>query len=533
MAKLVKFKLDGKDVEAPEGQLVIDAADKEGVEIPRYCYHPGLGNPGVCRLCVCEVAGAPKPQMSCRTTVKEGLVVSTNSPAAKRAQAASLEFHLANHPLDCPVCDRAGECELQDYYQGYGLYKSTVREDKRHKEKRKSIGPTVVLDQERCIQCTRCTRFLDNVTKTSEMGIFGRGDRSVVDVYPGMEVDNAYSGNIVDICPVGALTDKDFRFSVRVWYLDRAPSVCTGCARGCAIEVHTNTERPWHTEGRRVARLKPRFNPEVNGWWMCDEGRYSYKSADSDTRLKASSRLGQDGAPVETSPADAAKGIAAELTRLVAERGAQGLAFVLSGTLSNEDLFAAKALIAKLGVPAANVALAPGPEQLGEADDLLRRAEKVPNLEGARALGFDTARPLTELSPDRFWGVWAVDRAVPAGWDKLPFTVWQGPNAVRFTGAARWVLAAAHCFEEDATAANFQGRLQRLRQAVPPLGDSQPDWAWFGSVLRALGGEFPHQDAASIFAALTAEEPAFRGLAFELPDEGVLLAASQPAGAAA
>ncbi|MDE2293733.1 MAG: (2Fe-2S)-binding protein, partial [Elusimicrobia bacterium] len=221
MAKLVKFKLNGREVEAPEGQLVIEAAKDRGIEVPHYCYHPGLGNPGVCRLCVCEVAGAPKPQMSCRTAVKEGLDVKTDSPVAKRAQASSLEFHLANHPLDCPVCDQAGECHLQDYYQRFGLYKSTVREDKRHKHKRKDIGTWVMLDQERCIQCTRCTRFCDDITKTHEMGIFGRGDRSFVDVYPGMRADNAYSGCLVDVCPVGALTDKDFRFSVRAWYLDR------------------------------------------------------------------------------------------------------------------------------------------------------------------------------------------------------------------------------------------------------------------------------------------------------------------------
>ena len=522
MGKLVKFNLDGRELEAPEGQLVIDAAKDAGIEVPHYCYHPGLGNPGVCRLCVCEVEGAPKPQMSCRTAVKEGLKVRTDSPVARRAQASSLEFHLANHPLDCPVCDQAGECHLQDYYQGYGLYKSAVREDKRHKQKRKDIGRAVMLDQERCIQCTRCVRFTDEISKTHELGVFGRGDRSVLDVYPGMRLDNPYSGNVVDICPVGALTDKDFRFSVRAWYLDKTPSVCTGCARVCSIEVHSNTRRPWHTDGRRVARYKPRYNPEVNRWWICDEGRYSYKSADAPTRLKASSALGPDGRPGQVSPADAATRLASELRTRLDDRGADGFAFVLSGTLSCEDLFAAKLLIRHLGVPDANVVVAPSPEQLGEQDDILRRAEKVPNLKGAAALGFDVSRTLESLKAP-LWGAWVVDRDAPAAFAKLPFTVWQGPNAVRFTSGAHWVLAASHSVEEKASFANFQGRLQRTQRAVDPLGESQPDWAWFGSVLRALGGDFPHQCPGAVFRAMAASEPAFKGLSSDLPAEGVLL----------
>jgi NADH-quinone oxidoreductase subunit G len=255
MAKQVKFKLNGVEREAPEGQLVIEAAKDAGVEIPHYCYHPALGNPGNCRLCVVEVAGAPKPMVSCRLPVREGLDVKSDSEAAKRAQQSSLELHLVNHPLDCPVCDQSGECGLQDYYMKIGGYQSEVREDKEHKDKRIEAGPHVMLDQERCILCTRCTRFVDNVTKTHELGIFRRGHAERIELTPGMTLDNAYSGNVVDICPVGALTDRDFRYKVRVWYLDRTESVCPGCARGCSISVHTSTQRPWHNDGKRVARI--------------------------------------------------------------------------------------------------------------------------------------------------------------------------------------------------------------------------------------------------------------------------------------
>ncbi|HAZ08514.1 MAG TPA: hypothetical protein DCZ01_08355, partial [Elusimicrobia bacterium] len=201
MGKLVKYRLNGREVEAEEGRLVIDAAKDAGVEIAHYCYHPALGNPGNCRLCVVEVAGAPKPMPSCRLPVKEGLDVRTDTDAVKRAQAGVLELHLVNHPLDCPVCDQSGECGLQDYYMKVGRYPSRAREDKEHKGKRIEAGPHVMLDQERCILCTRCTRFVDQVTKTHELGIFSRGHQERVEVAPGMTLDNAYSGNVVDICP--------------------------------------------------------------------------------------------------------------------------------------------------------------------------------------------------------------------------------------------------------------------------------------------------------------------------------------------
>lgn len=523
--KKVTFTLDGRQVEAAEGSLLIDAARGANIQIPHYCYHPALGNPGVCRLCMVEVEGMPKLQVSCRLPVKAGMVVRSNSQNARKAQQSSLEFHLANHPLDCPVCDQAGECWLQDYYMSNGLYKSSVKEDKVHKQKRVDIGRHVMLDSERCILCTRCTRFLDNVTQTHELGIFNRGHHSELMAYPGMRVDNPYSGNVVDLCPVGALTDKDFRFQVRVWYLDSTPSVCTGCAKGCSIDIHANTKRPWHNESKRVARFKPRHNPEVNGWWICDEGRYSYKNIDSPARLKAASVM--DRGELKREPlAKASQLVASELKTAAAKHGAEGLAVVLSGTLSNEDLFAARLLFRET-LKAGHVLSQPGPDQLGEEDELLRRREKVPNHTGARIIlggqesSWDAIRKAIEAG--KIGALYVVDRDPSAVWDraldealaKLPLTVYQGANANRFSNIARWALPACSFAEEDATFTNFEGQVQRTELAVAPLGEAAPDWLIFGSIAAHLGADWPHRSAKEVFQALTRSVQEFAPLKWE------------------
>ena len=275
--KPVTLTIDGKQVTVPEGTTVLQACEQVNSPVPFYCYHPGLSIAGNCRICLVEIEKTPKLQISCYTRVADGMVVHTNTDKALKARQDVLEFLLVNHPLDCPVCDQAGECWLQDYYMAYGLYNQKFDEQKVKKSKKATrIGPNVVLDQDRCILCSRCVRFCDEVSKTGELGIFNRGDHAELDVFPGKPIDNNYSGNVVDICPVGALTDDDFRFKCRVWYLRSTQSVCPGCSMGCNIEIHDNRERevrPHVAGGARIMRLKPRFNPEVNKWWMCDVGR--------------------------------------------------------------------------------------------------------------------------------------------------------------------------------------------------------------------------------------------------------------------
>ena len=259
-----KLTIDGREVTVPDGTTVIQAAEKLGIFVPRYCYHPGLSIAGNCRICLVEVEKIPKLQIACNTPVSEGMVVHTKSDKAEDGRRAVLEFLLANHPLDCPVCDQSGECDLQNFYMNFGLYDPRFREHKVKKKKAVELGPHVMLDQERCILCSRCVRFTDEITKTGEFGIFNRGDRAELGLYPGKVLDNPYSANVVDICPVGALTERDFRFKVRVWYLSSAPTVCNGCSQGCNIDVHFVLDRPHLNDGARVVRIKPRYNPDVN-----------------------------------------------------------------------------------------------------------------------------------------------------------------------------------------------------------------------------------------------------------------------------
>jgi NADH-quinone oxidoreductase subunit G len=485
MAKRVKFKLNGKEVEADEGRLVIDVAKDEGVEIPHYCYHPALGNPGNCRMCIVEVAGAPKPQVSCRTGVREGMDVKSDSEVAKRAQTSALELHLVNHPLDCPVCDQSGECGLQDYYMKIGQYQSQVREDKQHKGKRIKAGEHVMLDQERCVLCTRCTRFVDTVTKTHELGIFQRGHTERIELTPGMTLDNAYSGNVVDICPVGALTDRDFRYKVRVWYLDKTDSICPGCSRGCSISVHTNTKRPWHNDGKRVARLKPRENADVNGYWMCDDGRYGFGSLDAD-RLGRVLRMTPKKQDMSWDVAASAIG---------AKLRSGGVAVAASGMLSNEDWAAAKELFAE-----AKFYFTAEPDQLGEEDALLRRKEKVPNLKGAENLGLtsgsfdDLAR---ELESGKVRVLYVVERDLAKVWGaeraksllaKAECVVFQGPNKFEISELAHYRLPATAYVEEDGHFTNFEGKVQAYEKALDPIGDARPDHEIFALIAKASRG---------------------------------------------
>src|SRR5437879_5376119 len=285
-----KLTIDGRALEVPAVTSLIEAARPLAIESPHYCYRPARAIAGQCRLCVVDIEKVPRPQVACNTVVAEGMVVHTETERVLETRKSIMEFHLINHPLDCPVCDQAGECWLQIYYMKHGLYDPRMVDEKVHKPKAVPLGPHVILDAERCILCSRCVRFCDEVTGTSELGIFHRGDRSEIGLFPGQELANKYSANVVDICPVGALTDRDFRFQVRVWYLDTTKSICPGCARGCNIEVHVNRRRPHHAEGRRVARLKPRFNAEVNKWWLCDAGRYGSAFVDGDPRLQAPAR---------------------------------------------------------------------------------------------------------------------------------------------------------------------------------------------------------------------------------------------------
>lgn len=276
MSELVKLSINGNEAEAQKGSLLIDALIDKEVDIPHFCYHQALGKDGNCRMCMVEIEGQKRPQIACDTPIKEGMIVRTVGENIEKVRRDILELELINHPIDCPTCDQAGECKLQDYYMESGFYNSRVEiNNKVTARKRVELGSNVMLDQERCVLCTRCVRFCSDITGTNELGVINRADHSTIGIFPGRPLNNPYAMNVVDLCPVGALTSQDFRFKQRVWFLETFDAICNGCSRGCNITVDHRKEK---YKDDQIFRFKPRANKEVNGWFMCDEGRLSYKN---------------------------------------------------------------------------------------------------------------------------------------------------------------------------------------------------------------------------------------------------------------
>ncbi len=325
---MAKVTINGKEFEVAAGKNLVDACVENGIEIAHYCYHPGLSIAGQCRMCYVEQEGSPKLQIACNTKCSDGLKVTTNSDRVKDAVKWSLEFHLINHPIDCPICDQAGECGLQEYYMKHGKYKSDMHEEKELKPKVIDLGDKVVLDKERCILCSRCVRFTREVSKTNDFGIFNRGDRSVIGTVDDQALKGNYQVNTVDICPVGALTSKDFRFEQRVWFLETTDSVCSGCSKGCNTSTH-------HKKGKHIYRLKPRYNEQVNQWWMCDEGRLTYKDSNFDRR-HTHSKLGGVDLPYE----EAIQAWAADTRVLVGTERTEEIGVWITPHQTNEELAA-------------------------------------------------------------------------------------------------------------------------------------------------------------------------------------------------
>src|SRR4029453_8978388 len=438
--------IDGRQIDSPDGSSVIQAAEKLGIFIPRYCYHPGLSIAGNCRICLVEVERNPKLQIACNLPVTDGMVVHTNSAKAEEGRRAVLEFLLANHPLDCPVCDQSGECDLQNFYMNFGLYDPRFREQKVKKKKAVAIGPHVMLDQERCILCSRCVRFTDEISKTGEFGIFDRGDRAQVGLYPGQRLENPYSANVVDICPVGALTEQDFRFKARVWYLSSAPSVCNGCAQGCNVDVHFVLDRPHLNGGARILRVKPRYNADVNQWWMCDEGRYGFGWIDQ-RRLTKVRHHGADSTWGEAMPA-----ILADLVNISGIGTVSRLGVIASPQLTNEELFLIRAIFKDaLGARVT----ASVPTRPGYSDDFLIKADKTANTRGATLLGLSgpqapvAADVITEAIEGRIDALWIFgNEAVTLFGEetfqelsrKLRLFIFSGTNDNPALSSAHWVL---------------------------------------------------------------------------------------------
>ena len=508
-----KLTIDGKEITARDDATIIQAAHESGIAIPHYCYHPKLSIAGNCRMCLVELEGRPKLEIACNTPVADNMVVLTDSPKVVEGRRGVLEFLLINHPLDCPICDQAGECGLQDYYMQYGLYHSRFQEEKVHGRKVVDFGPDVVFDSERCILCTRCVRFCKEISKTNELGLFERGDTAQIATFPGKQLDNPYAGNTVDVCPVGALTSKDFRFKIRVWFLKETRSVCPGCARGCNINIH-------HHNGH-VYRLKPRQNDAVNETWICDEGRFGYKTINDNRVLYP--QIQQDGRLQQASwPAALEHAIEA----LRAHAGtAVGIVVAPQGT--NEDSYLLARLASEV-LRASHVVLYPGVP--GYEDDFLIRADKNPNTRGAQDMGLPapaTAAQLAAMAQAIDQGTIKVVYAIGvnlaeafgaetvARWStQLDYLIVQTSNTVPGCEQAHVLLPSATYAERDGTFTNFQGYLQRLNAAFAPRGEAWPAWQIYTRLAQGLGQDWTYASAEGVLHDIAAAVPTYAGLSY-------------------
>jgi len=369
---LITIEIDAKPYQVPNDQLLIDILIDNAIEIPYFCYHKALGADGNCRMCMVEIEGQKRPQIACDTFACEGMKVRTRGEKINQTRREILELELINHPVDCPICDQAGECKLQDFYMDYGLYDTHIaKSDKVNHAKCIDLGSSVVLDQERCVLCARCTRFTTNVTQTHELGIINRGDHACISTMPGRELDNPYAMNVVDLCPVGALTSKDFRFSQRVWFLSSTPSICHGCAKGCNIWIDHNKEK---YKKDTIYRFRPRYNEQINGYFICDYGRLSYKAL-QENRLTTPMLNGN------AINSDEAK---AQMQSMI--KAAKSILVVIDANLYLEDMEAIDQFVKSIQADVVAPIAYYYDESFG--DDWLKSSYKCANKEGVKSFKF-------------------------------------------------------------------------------------------------------------------------------------------------
>jgi NADH-quinone oxidoreductase subunit G len=466
-------------------------------------------------MCLIEIEGLPKLELACSTLVREGMKISTASDRVVEACRGVLEFLLAEHPLDCPICDKAGECQLQNYYEKYGLFPGQFRELKEKREKKIRLGKNLILDRERCILCTRCVRFLNEVTGTQELGISRRGIRSAIDFFEGEPVDNNYSNNLADLCPVGAITDTDFRFKTRTWFLEKKESICPLCSRGCNIfiEHHPGFAREEGTA--KVFRISPRPNPEVNRYWICDLGRYGYTYIDKD-RWEVPVHFKGDQ-KTELSWNKVLILLAEKLKTLNFKKQTSRITVVANSGLSNEELFLIQKLF-KDNFHTERIYLAdPKP---GAGDHFLLTAERTPNRRGARELGFDFQEiGLEELARNTevllVFGSYLAERFSPAdikaALEKVAMKVLVTFHAAGLESIFDLVLPAALIAEKGGSITNVDGRIQKFSPALPARGESRPEWEFLVSLAKELLADH------KFYSRLTSPEFIFKAMGEEIP----------------
>jgi NADH-quinone oxidoreductase subunit G len=486
---MVKLFINDCPVEVESGATVLDAAKKAGIEIPHLCYHPAFSPEGSCRMCLVEIEGAPKLELACATPVREGMKVYTQTGDVCEARKGVLEFLLAEHPPDCPVCEQAGDCKLQDYYEQHGLFDSRYSEERIRKDKKVPLGGHLLLDRERCVLCTRCVRFLKNVTGGGELGVFQRGLNAEISLFPDMKMDNNYSGNLAEICPVGAITDLDFRFKSRTWFLESAPSVCPLCSRGCNIFIDYHPGFSRFEVPKRVYRVRARENLKVNQYWICDKGRYGYGYIDQDRMTDICSNGREENTSAVFSR------FTEEIKRLVHKKKTSRITVLMNSYLSNEELYLIHRIFKQeLGVE--KIHLVDPPDDRG--DNMLLTAERVPNRKGARELGFETL-----AAGDMDWKgaellvifespfpVAELDQMLASMPDDKGMQVLFTPRESELREKMQLVFPTATIAEKMGSLTNVDGAVQPFLQALEPQGEARAEWEWLKLLGRELGADF-------------------------------------------
>ena len=535
---LFNVQIDGVWHQVPKGTRVIEACEQVGIYVPRYCYHKKLSSPGNCRMCLIEMGfprlgpdrkpelGAdgkpivnwiPRPQISCAQDISEGMAVRTNSPLVKECQRGVMEFLLINHPLDCPICDQAGECRLQEFSVDFGDSKSRFLENKVKKPKNVQIGPRVTLDDERCILCSRCIRFCQEIADDDVLGFVDRGSHTVLTAHPGKRLENNYSLNTVDICPVGALTSSDFRFKMRVWFLKETKSICTSCATGCNTIIGTREDV--------IYRQTPRENDHVNSAWMCDYGRLNFKYLEAEDRL-LEPQVRFEGKLVAVNWPTAIAQAALQLKQF---SGAE-IAIIASGRMTNEELWLTSQLAKSLGTQMIDIVPRRGP-----GDHILLSKDRNPNTNGARLILGPESEPGANML--------AIADAVKSGQIKalavfkentmhlgipvqrltqLPVFITMNVLPNEATEIATVVLPACGFSEKRGSMINGRGRLQRLNRAVRPPGSARDDWEILRDLLQAVAGGDSLLSIDDVFRQISETVAHFAGLSLsKIGDLGV------------
>ncbi len=544
----VTLTIDGRPVTVEKGKTVLQAAIENGVSVPYYCYHPGIGVDGSCRVCIVKIEKMPKLQTACSTTCTEGMVVSTRTPEVVEARAGVFEFLLINHPLDCPVCDKGGECPLQDFSYAFGPDASRMEFPRRVFDGEGvkgdvDFGPTLMLNRQRCILCTRCVRFMRDIDGDAQINILDRGYGSEIATFQEEGVHSILSGNLMDVCPVGAITTRDYRFKARPWDNPlAADTICTQCSKGCNVTAWIKAKPEW-AKGSRLIRFTPRLNPDVNGYWMCDIGRFEYHWIEGDDRLHKPLERSPHGVDGDVQQPVSWTELTAKLRDRLAAAGTahpDGVRFLLSAHASHEEFFLfrrlAEELLGDAGPGAISVGWRRRDKPQSPRTKFVVPPVDAPNVNGARIFGLVAGRvgedagpaDLTRLRGDVEAGrvsalyvfdpgpegtigdvTWIVD-ARRRG--TLPLLIVQGVVLSQLARVADFVLPGASFVEKEASYTNDQGRLQGTARAMAPPGDAIDDWQILVNLGASLGVPFSYTAATDVRTDIVARFGEAKGL---------------------